>query len=707
MDTTPRGFLESAGEAYLVVGLGALVVQFLQVRLLARDPSVLGPILDGRVNHLEAARMVAHGASAAPHAQSPLFPWLLSLVYRVTGADAPDGLFLNALLGVVIALEVLALARLALPPRTAALAGLAAVLYGPLLFFSSQLGGAPFDAATALGALLLACLIPAEAPPWKHGVTGLALGIAIAARGQLAPFLLVLCARPYLHLARRGDPDATLQGALRGTSAALGAGLGLLPVALSNHARTGRWTVFPTDLGREFFLGNHWAWREASRLRPGWRWDLLLSEPARAGAVTPQDASRWFLERSLAWVTHHPYAAAKGFALKLLEVFNGFEVPRNLDPYGTLGRTKLTAVLLWHKGLRFPFGLVLPLAVLGLWWLTRPREDRPLAPWVGRTIGLFVALNAVGVALFLPAGSARLGLALALLVPAAAGVELLREVWNSRQTPPPWLSLAALLALFGSNILPRYTGPDMRGQVPLQTAWAQLSAGRPRPVVTALEAASRRAPGQSDPEQWLALAEARDALEGREEALEALDQALTLAPDHVRALHLKGTIQGLLGRPREAIEPLERCVRLDPAHPLAWGDLAADFLEMQDWAAAARAARRSTEVNPGRGHGYLYLGTARRHLHELEGSETALRRAVELLPVTVVDARDELAETLDAQGRRDEALRYAQATATANPERVRTRDLVTRLQGGTAPAAPGSGTPAPAPGGAPVRLGGP
>jgi tetratricopeptide (TPR) repeat protein len=683
VERAPRGFLEGAGEAYLVVGLCALVVQLVQVRLLARDPSVSGPIIDGREYHLEAARIVAHGAAPeAPHWQSPLFPWLLSGVYRLTGADAPDGLFLNAALGVLIALEVLALARLALPPRTAALAAFAAVLYGPLLFFSSQLIGAPLDAATALGALLLACVIPVEAPPWKHCLTGTALGVAMASRGTVAPFLLVLVARPYLTLARSGAPSGRRDGALRGVAAALGALLGLLPVALSNHARTGRWSLSTSNLGVNFYLGNHWAWREATRVRPGWRWEALLAEPARAGVTDPTEASRWFLDRAFAWMAHHPYAAARGFVLKLLDVFNGFEIPRNLDPYGSLGRTKLTAVFLWHKGLRFPFGLVLPLAVLGLWWLTQPREGRPRAPWVGRTVGYFVALNAVGVALFFPAGRYRLALALALLVPAAAGVELLREVWHSRVTPPRWVTLATLLALFGTNLLPRFTGPDLRGEGPLQTAWAHLSAGRNRQAVTVLTPVSERPAGAANADLWYTLAEARDNLEDREGALEALDRALELAPDHAHALQHKGAILGFLGRPREAIAPLERCVRLNPVHPLAWGDLAADYLDVEDFAAAARAAERSVALNPGRGHAYIYLGTARRRLGDLAASETALRRAVALLP-TVPDGRDELAETLDAQGRRAEALQVAQATATAHPQRERTRDLVTRLQGGS------------------------
>jgi tetratricopeptide (TPR) repeat protein len=132
--------LEKAWTSVLLVGVVALSVQAYQLGSLRTDPSVKGPIIDALVYHREAERLVrGQPAPRAPHWQSPLFPWLLSAAYRVTGVVPARGLWLQAALGVLVAILVLGIGRVLLPPRWALAAGLVACGYGPLLFFCGQL----------------------------------------------------------------------------------------------------------------------------------------------------------------------------------------------------------------------------------------------------------------------------------------------------------------------------------------------------------------------------------------------------------------------------------------------------------------------------------------------------------------------------------------------------------------------------------------
>src|SRR5437868_1803977 len=89
----------------------ALFVQAYQIFKLGKDPTVTGPIIDAFDFHREAAR-IASGAAPPqyPNFHPPYFEWLLSVVYRIFGSKPENGLFLQALIVLVLVWEIHALA---------------------------------------------------------------------------------------------------------------------------------------------------------------------------------------------------------------------------------------------------------------------------------------------------------------------------------------------------------------------------------------------------------------------------------------------------------------------------------------------------------------------------------------------------------------------------------------------------------------------
>lgn len=652
-----------------MVALFTLLVQAAQYHWLADDPSVTGPIIDGREYHAEAMRIAQSGAAPPlPHWQSPLFAWALAAAYRLVDARPVVGLLAQAVFVVAITQTLVAIARAVLPPRAVIAVGVAAALYGPLLFFSSQLIAAPLDAATALLALLVALRSSPTSAPWVHLIQGLALGVAVAARGTVAPFVLFLAWRVVQARATLTTTGlASRLGAL-----ALGVFGGLLPVGVSTWQRYGTFRLSTANAGVNLFVGNNSDVAATTAIRPGWRWDDLSFEPARHGVFEPFAQSAFFTDRAVSWALHHPYAFVRALALKLVDTFNGGEIARNLDPYGALGRTPLTAALLWQHGLRFPFGLVLPLAALGALSALRAsaEPDERRAPW--QALVAFVALNSLGVALFFPSGRYRLAIALALLVPAAEGVRVVGAWWRARAVDrrPAAVGVALLVAV---NVIPTITGPDLHAEAALQLGWAHLSAGRVGEAVAVLAAESQRRPDAAD--VWRTLGEARDRAGDQPGAIAALEQAVTIAPRSAHARHHLGAILFTSGRAAEARPHLESAVRLWPAHPLAWADLAGACLDVGDPQAARRAADVSVARSPSHGYGWYYRGLARRRTGDPAGAIVDLRRAAALLPTTP-DVRLALVEAIDATGRRVDALAALREGLRASPRNRRMRALL-------------------------------
>ena len=669
---------ERPWEQHLVVGLLTLIVQALQYRLLASDPSVSGPIIDGREYHAEAMRLVQSGvAPTLPHWQSPLFAWALAGAYRLFEAKPAVGLIAQAFCAFAITQLVVSIARTVLPPRAVLAVGLCAALYGPLLFFSSQLIAAPLDAALALLALAIAVRSSAASASWVHLAQGLALGIAVAARGTVAPFGIFLVWR--IFQARATLPLPAL--ATRGAALALGALGGLLPVGASTWLRYGKFSLATANAGVNLFVGNNSDIGSSTAIRPGWRWDDLNFEPARHQIFEPFAQSAFFTERAVGWALHHPYAFVRALLMKFVDTFNGAEIARNLDPYGALGRTPLTAVLLWQHGLRFPFGVVLPLAVVGVWSALRDADAAPAQRRSWQALVAFVSLNALGITVFFPSGRYRLGLALALLVPAVEGCRVLGRWWRARTFDRRIAAVGAAL-LIAVNVVAPMTGPDLREEGALQIGWAHLSAGRVADAVRVLTAESLRRPDDAD--VWRTLGEALDRAGDQPGAITALRQAVLIAPRNAHARHHLGTILFTTGRAAEARPELESAVRLWPAHPLAWIDLAGACLDTNDPAAALRAGDAAVRHNPNGGYGWYYRGLARQRTGDSVGALGDLAQAALLLP-TAMDVRLDWVQAIDASGRRGDALSALREVVRVAPRNRRARALLRQWETTTRP----------------------
>lgn len=650
---------------YAIIAAVVAVVQAFQLTVLRHDVSVTGPIIDAFDFHREALRIAASVPPPQyPNFHPPYFQWLLSLVYRVGGAHPENGLYLQALLVLVIACELYALARLWTERRIALGVGLAAAVYGPLLFLSGQLSSAPLDAATALGALLLATRINGAATLQKQAVIGLIGGLAIASRGTVAPFVLLLIVRPWWSSLPTRDRQQRI-GAV-----AAGVFLGLLPVALSNWQRSGHLTFTTMNAGINLWLGNNADMRATTALRPGHRWDYIWAEPARNGALTLLDQTAYFRTKAIEWLTHHPLDALLGLLIKLADTLNGQEVPRNLDPYGPLAHTPLTNLMLWKLPvLRFPFGFVLPFGLLGLARRWNTREARLLAA--------FVMLNALGIALFLPSGRYRLAIALALLVPAAEGVVAL-VAWARTNAPPASSSILIAVAIvaLAINVMPQLTGPQLASELPMQRAEAARSSERWDDAERELLAIIHEHPDDAD--AWLLLGEVRSGKGNVQSSVEALEKVTQLAPESANAWQRLATIHLAQGRQKDAIQELEEALRSDPAQMFASAQLAEAAFETGDIQRAVSAGRIAVQVNPDNARGWLSYGAALRDSGDPTASEPVLRHALAMQPRRGV-AHYQLALTLMEMARNEEAIKEARETLRLSPQHHGARQILSQL----------------------------
>jgi 4-amino-4-deoxy-L-arabinose transferase-like glycosyltransferase len=504
-----------------------------------------------RYDRLARELVAAGGLPARPFDQAPLYPYFLAAVYGLGGSPFAARLLQVVLDAGTVVLVAAAADRLWRPPH-GAVAGLLAAFYGPLVFQSTLLLKETLGiAACALLLYLLAAPAPRGPRPAALAAAGLALGLACLVRENL--LLLVPVVAGWVALAAP-VPDR------RRRLAALAAGLlvALAPVALLNRRAGGEWFLTSSQAGMNLWIGNH---RGAPGTNAPLAYGTQRPEAERADArriaaallttrsgrrvapesLSPGEVSRLLWREGQREIAADPAAWLGLMARKLRLFWNAYEIP---DSEGfELYRSRSRSLRLAGVG----FGWIAPLAAVGLVcaWRRQPRAAALLA--------LLAAAVCASVVLFFVFGRYRLPVVVPLLPLAAAGVvETAARVNAARRQPR---AAAVALGILAATALavgaPAFPPADRREHLAVQhhnVGSAGLSWTDP-PLAAALAAAEPEARRTA-----MAVAAAR-----LQPAVADLERAVVLRPEfvaarlaHAAALHRRGILAALAGRPAEA-----------------------------------------------------------------------------------------------------------------------------------------------------------
>jgi len=577
---------------FLVVA-GCLLTQLVVlVEQHINDPTFYVPIVDAADYHVAAVRLAA-GARLIDDAfwQPPMFPLLLGCLYSVVGESILIAKLVMAVIGAGSGLLLWWIGSRLFSPRVGLIAGLALSVYGPFLFFNSQLlptGLAVFLNLVAL-ALWLRCL---EKPKWDRWLLlGFLIGAAIITVPNSGVLWIVVICVLLLSKGGRRQPTTALAAACLLT---LGATVPVGLVTARNYMVAGELVVLSTNGGINFFIGNNPQSDRTVAIRPGAEWKRLARQSFGSEIPTRAEQSTHFLRRGLDYSTDDPLDFLAGLGRKAIRVVNAREIPRNVDPY--LHRDfswMLSALMCRAPMFAFPFGLLAPLALLGAVVSLRPSSGE--SPQRRGRLGLlaFVTLYGASVVFFFVSSRYRLPVAVAMIPFAAAGVDWIwfravrrrqehtasaSEERNGRLVSGLLIVLvAAATLLVNQPIRVPTDGVNFRTELLTAVGQAYAQQGNLNRAEDHLRRANEADP--SDPAAACRLA----VVLGRQGDLEEAEQILSSGP-HMRSataeLHeTLGALLQHLERVAEAEESYRTALSIDPTSPQAHAGLAGVLAE--------------------------------------------------------------------------------------------------------------------------------
>jgi tetratricopeptide (TPR) repeat protein len=313
--------------------------------------------------------------------RAPLYPYFLALVYRVFGHDYLAARLVQFLIGSFSCVLVYFLAKRIFNRRTAVIAGVAASLYGVLIYFDGELLIPVL--LVFLDLVLILSLLWADGKPSyaRWGVCGAVLGLSALARPNV---LLVGAAILVWMILRSSGKEETARSKplLLAGCFVLGAILIVSPATIRNYVKGHDLVLIASQGGMNFYIGNNSHSDGASAILPGARttwWGSYddareMAEKASGRSLKPSQVSRYWYIQGLRFVTGKPFAFLELMAKKFVLFWNGNELSNNRDFYFFARSTPILKLLIWRGIIYFPFGLIVPLAILGIFFSHRERK---------------------------------------------------------------------------------------------------------------------------------------------------------------------------------------------------------------------------------------------------------------------------------------------------------------------------------------------
>ncbi|MHC4575307.1 MAG: tetratricopeptide repeat protein, partial [Planctomycetota bacterium] len=589
------------------------------------NPTFLVPVVDSMAyDQLAKGAAGGKGITEEFFWQQFFYPFFLSVVYLLTGSSIVWAKVVQILLGSVTCVLAYRLGERIFGRAAGVLAGCMAAVYGPLIFFDGELLAAGWASFWAVSLILLFLTVAKEKRLWPCLVLGLCGALSVITRPNFIPFfaagllwLIVVWAR-----LRVGAKKLAL-GLTVITAGFMGV---VVPVAAANYRITNNFSFLPGTGGLNLYIGNNPDF-EAVSLRPGAEWQRVVDLPLTEDLHTPKEQQRFFYARTFEYTRTQPMSFLKGLLHKGAEFFSSREMPGNIDVYLFTRWSRVLGLLTWKvDGFGFPFGVLLPLALLGFFLCWR-KVPVPLA--------LLVILYPASVILTHIEARYRMPVIAPMCVLAAGGLVRVAEMVRFKHRRG--LAMAGVFCA-GTGLICSIAGPFY---------------------------SEKHVDYES--ELYYVLGGSLEQQERMDDAIAAYSKALRLRGDYMEAHHNVGLLLLKKERAEEAFQHLDAALKLEPASSNLHRDFGLALFKLERIDKAMRYYYQAVKINPKNGSAHNYLGLALQSQGKLAEAVRHYELALQIEPQDA-DVRYNYGIALQLQGRLDEAIRQYKEALRLKPD---------------------------------------
>ncbi len=700
--------------AILIFGV-AFVIRLAYLFQIKSNPFFYSPMVDELWN-IEWATdiMTTSFWGTEVYFRGPLYPYLLAFFLTITGSDYFWTRLIQMLISSGTVVLVYLLGREYFSERVARIGAIFCAIYGTMIFYEAMfLIPVVFVFLNMLGLYLLTrnrdnprIII--------YLMIGIVFGLSAIARPNILLVLPFLAIWIFFQFRKRIETRSIVILIL---VFLIGIALPILPVTVRNKIVADDFVPISSQGGVNLYLGNNPTAEGLTMMMPEIMLDARVSWSKFVPATTeyaendighplkPSEVSSYWTNKAKEFVFEHPGQFLSLTFKKLVYFFSGFENPDQHDIYDFREYSSLLSILLFDFGLKFPYGLFAPLALVGI-GLTY-RKWRSLAPLL-----IFMVAYIPTVVLFLVTARHRLTIIPIFVLFAAYTVVYFWDKIKDTQWKRVAIPAAALtILLILSNI--NFFDLGMRNitQIHHNLALTYARQGKYEEAIEEYEQAIKLAP--RSPALYFGFGTMYMNMERYPEAIEHLRTAVSIDPSYYDAYINLGYSYGQMGQldratmayrqaaaidpdnyqpysrlgdlymeqdePRDAAENFGRAVQLDPDNFIILSKLGILFGQVGDTATAYNYFSRAVAANPGYAPAYLNWG----NISLVNGdTATAIERynSAKRIDTTLIEPYFNLAILYSRRGDSENALRNVDSLLAIDPGNQRALQLKRQLE---------------------------
>lgn len=512
--------------------------------------------------------------------QSPLYPYILALLFAVTGPSLVALGIVQVVLSSVTAALLSYLTYRMFGMRAAWVAGMLAALYKPFVFYSAPALKEVWTLFFLAMFLLLATLAIEKSKRRYFFGAGLLLGLCVLTRSNV--LLLAPVAAFYFKKKANWRSIAVF---------ALGLALAILPATLHNWKVARDFVLINAGGGFNFYIGNGPYASGVNDYPPQVSTDPLeeeldtarIASLAHGRPLKASEISDYWMQSAKSHILENPQAALKLFFKKIFYFFNSVERPDNyninffVDDFKTILSLPLVN-----------FGLIVVLFVLGVF----------LAPKSFSKQMLFAcaAVYFVSVILFYVTDRYRLPVVVFFIPLAAAGlVELFKNLKSKKLLKPVGCAVVAALIAFWPMEFPR--------EKLAAYSWGSLislytNMNEDKLAIQTFEKIPKEHIMGMNSQSFIKLAYSYERLGNLENAQKILDFAVQLFPQNGYVHHNYGVMLFEANKIEGAMERFKQAVQVAPWLHQPWIGLASIYLKQNKISDARVAIHEGLKLKP-------------------------------------------------------------------------------------------------------------
>lgn len=599
------------------VAIGLRVIYLFQAK--ANDPLFFAPQMDALYHHQWAQAIVARTEFIADaYFRAPLYPFFLALLYRIFGVDFFVVRLVQAVLGAVSCGLLFLLGKRLFDRRTGLAAGLLMALYPLFIYFDGELLIPVLLIFLILAGFLAFFISEKYDRHWY--LPGFIFGLAALARPNILAFLAALFFW-FIWRYRAGWWRRVVPFSL----AVL---LPIVPVTVRNFVKSGKLVLIAWQAGTNFYIGNNQYSDGTTAIVPGTRgswWggynDVKVgAERALGRNLKGAEVDRYWMAKGLEFWRRSPGRALILTLKKIYLLFAGYEVSNNRDIYFFKRYSFLNFLVFFLPFFKFPFGLVLPLALAGF-YLTKEKW-RSLLP-----VYLFALVYGLSFVPFFITARYRLPVVPFYLLAAVAGLRRWRQV-KGRERGRAGLIFLSALVVFNLDIAGAGRKAE-RAQNHFTVALGYYESGKLNQAKVAIEQALKI----DSATNIIGLATTIYLDEGRlEQARQLAKRVVQLYPDEPDAYGVAGNVFARTGELDSAEMMFRRVVELDPYGVEAWNNLGNIALVKHRFAEAKGLYQRALSLNPAFSTALFSLGLTYYYEGKVDSAHILWQKVLTLEP---------------------------------------------------------------------------